>query len=99
VANPGQLSAAFNSLVQKGNGDIRVKLAQLEIRCVKDMAIVVVVGIRRAARKAHAKAVQRRVDPRAASEMPAIVADGGIPGRRRRGMRINAIAVVQNAPE
>ena len=85
-------------LIQKGNGDIRVKLAQLEIRRVKNMSIVVVIGIRRATRKPHAKAVQRRVDARAAGEMPAIVADGGIPGRRRRGMRIKPVAVVEDAP-
>jgi hypothetical protein len=36
-------------LIQKGNGDIGVKLTQLEIRRVKDMAIVVVIGIRGAA--------------------------------------------------
>jgi len=49
-------------LIQKGDGDIRVKLAQLEIRRVKDMAIVVVIGIRGTTRKPHAKAVQRWVD-------------------------------------
>jgi hypothetical protein len=29
---------------KKGNGDIGVKLAQLEIRRVKDMAVVIVIG-------------------------------------------------------
>ena len=39
--------------------------AQLEIRRVKDMAVVVVVGIRGTTRKPHAKAIECRIDPRA----------------------------------
>ena len=56
-------------LIQKGNGAIGLKLAQLEIRRVKDMAIVVVIGIRGSARKPHAETVQRWVDARATNEM------------------------------
>jgi hypothetical protein len=86
-------------LVQKGNGAIGVKLTQLEIRRIKDMAIVVVIGIRGSVRKPHAETVQRWVDARATNKMPAMIADGSIPGHRRRGMRIKAVAVIEDATQ
>jgi hypothetical protein len=49
-------------LIQKWNGDIGVKLTQLEIRRVKDMTIMVVIGVRSTARKPHAETIQRGVD-------------------------------------
>jgi hypothetical protein len=85
-------------LVQERDGDVRVELPQLEVRPVEDMPIVVVVTAG-AAREADAVAVDGGVDPRGKGEVAAIVADGGVPGRRRFGTDVEPVAVVQDAQQ
>ena len=85
-------------LVQEGDGDVAAGLAQLEVRRVKDVAVVVGVGAGLIA-EAHAEAVLRGVHPRRLGEVAAVVADRGVPGRGRRAPDVEADAVVDDAPQ
>jgi hypothetical protein len=80
-------------LVQEGNTHVRVELAQLEVRPVEDVSVVVVVAAG-PPREADAVAVDRRVDAGGDGEVAAIVAHRGIPGHRRLGADVEAVAVV-----